>query len=311
MQFNFFGLKRLIATGYTVDNGFLTNQVGLVDSTQTENQSQEYANNIKKSYYIDIDSVSQKISNYFTENANKSLSNYDLLKLLKNEGLIKELDGDGDFRSKKCIELLKQSDIVITNPPFSLFREYVEQLFKYDKKFLIIGNKNAITYKEIFKHIKENKLWLGCNNVKMFINNKMEEQHFGNVGWFTNLEISKRNEPLILYKKYYGEGEEAEKNKSDPNYSNPDYPKYDNYDAIEVSKVVDIPCDYYGVMGVPITFLDKYTPRQFDIVKFRKGDDEKDLTYTQKCGQSFTDRQTDRQTAVQPYFRILIRRRGN
>ncbi len=264
MQFNFFGLKRLIATGYSVGDGSLTNQINFKDLFLP-----------KRTYYFDIEKVSQELVNLVTKSAENSLSNDKLFEILKENNLIKELKEDGDFRSEECIDLLKQSDIVVTNPPFSLFREYVEQLFNYNKKFLIIGNKNAITYKEVFKHIKDNELWLGYGNVKMFINNKFEKQKFGNVGWFTNLEISKRDEPLILYKKYYN----SEEDKNNPNYTNPAYPKYDNYDAIEVSKVVDIPVDYYGVMGVPITFLDKYTPKQFDIVKFRKGDDEKDLVY--------------------------------
>ena len=174
------------------------------------------------------------------------------------------LKGDGDFRSKESIDLLKQADIVVTNPPFSLFREYVEQLVKYDKKFLIIGNINAITYKEIFKLIKENKLWLGYGfkgGAGHFINQHYEDYatatdrkegmiRVSGVHWFTNLEINKRHEDLILYKTYNEE----------------EYPKYDNYNAIEVSKTKDIPMDYTGVMGVPITFLDKYSPEQFEIL---------------------------------------------
>ncbi|MDP3881999.1 MAG: adenine-specific methyltransferase EcoRI family protein [Nanoarchaeota archaeon] len=180
---------------------------------------------------------------------------------------IKHLKGDGDFRSQECIELLKQSDIVVTNPPFSLFREYVSQLVKYNKKFIIIGSLNAISYKEIFKLIKENKLWLGYgfNNgnayfkifhTKDFANGVYDKEtglvKFRNVTWFTNLEIGKRHEDLILYKKYYGNENE--------------YPKYDNYNAINVDKTKDIPVDYKGVMGVPISFLDKYNPEQFEII---------------------------------------------
>lgn len=199
----------------------------------------------------------------------------------ENEIAVKPLKGDGDFRSEECIELLKQADIVVTNPPFSLFREYVAQLIKYEKKFIIIGPVNAITYKEIFPLIKENKLWLGYgfsagnayfkipddarNN---YANGVFNEQtglvKFRNCTWFTNLDIQKRHENLILYKKYTPE----------------EYPKYDNYDAINVDKVADIPCDYDGVMGVPITFLDKYNPDQFEIVEFRKGNDGKDLIYS-------------------------------
>ena len=177
---------------------------------------------------------------------------------------IKHLKGDGDFRSKECIELLKQADIVVTNPPFSLFREYVAQLVDHEKKFIIIGNQNAITYKEIFKLIKNNKMWLGNGfnrNCAHFINRHYVDYasdadhregmiRVSGVQWFTNLDISKRHEELILYKKYNPE----------------EYPKYDNYDAIEVSKTADIPMDYMKVMGVPITFLNKYNPDQFEIL---------------------------------------------
>lgn len=183
-----------------------------------------------------------------------------------NEIGINYLEGDGDFRSPECIELLKQADIVVTNPPFSLFREYVAQLIKYDKKFIIIGNQNAITYKEIFTLIKDNRLWLGStlSFAKFKVPEYYEERStrfwidetgqkwrsFGNICWFTNLDIAKRHESLILYKKY----------------SPLDYPKYDNFDAINVNKTSDIPLDYNGIMGVPITFLDKYNPEQFDII---------------------------------------------
>jgi hypothetical protein len=165
---------------------------------------------------------------------------------------VNELKGNGDFRSNECIEFLKEADIVVTNPPFSLFREYVTQLIKYEKKFLIIGNFNAITYKEIFPLIKNNEIWLGCNFVKEFETPDGSKKKFGNVCWYTNIPHKKRNEELILFRKYVG--------------NEKDYPKYDNYDAIEVSKTKDIPMDYDGAMGVPITFLDKYNPEQFEIL---------------------------------------------
>ncbi|MFR9585132.1 MAG: adenine-specific methyltransferase EcoRI family protein [Rikenellaceae bacterium] len=204
---------------------------------------------------------------------------------------IKPLNGDGDFRSAECVELLKQADIVVTNPPFSLFREYVAQLIEYDKKFVIVGHQNAITYKDIFKLIKDDKMWLGygfAGGAAHFINKHYEDYatagdhkdgmiRVSGVVWFTNLEIKKRHEDLILYKNYKGNEEE--------------YPTYDNYDAINVNKTKDIPADYTGVIGVPITFLDKYNPEQFEIIKFRKGNDEKDLSIGGKC----------------PYFRILIK----
>ena len=175
-----------------------------------------------------------------------------------------DMNGDGDFRSEECIKWLEKCDVVVTNPPFSLFRDFMAQLIKYDKKFLIIGNKNVIACKEIFSLIKDNKLWLGIsapkaystplkeveNEKTQYKENGVVYQKFGNHGWFTNIEHSMRNLPLDLYKKY-----------------NPkDYPKYDNYDAINVNKTSDIPMDYDGVMGVPITFLDKYCPTQFEIV---------------------------------------------
>lgn len=179
---------------------------------------------------------------------------------------IKPLKGDGDFRSAESVELLKEADIVVTNPPFSLFREYVAQLMEYDKKFVLVGNQNAISYKEIFALIKANKLWLGVNNGDMCF--KVPEYYepratrfwvdedgqkwrsLGNAAWFTNLDFAKRHEDLILYKTY------------DPEL----YPSYDNYDAIEVSKVGDIPMDFDNVMGVPLTFLDKHNPDQFEIL---------------------------------------------
>lgn len=204
-------------------------------------------------------------------------------------------NGDGDFRSRESIELLKTSDIVVTNPPFSLFREYVAQLVKYDKRFLIIGNVNAITYKEIFSLIKENKAWLGIN-LGRGISGFIVPEHYelygtearvdnsgnriispNNCLWLTNLDTLKRHEGIILTKKYFGNESE--------------YPKYDNFDGINVNRTQDIPADYSGYMGVPITFLHKFNPDQFEIVKFRKGNDEKDLSINGKC----------------PYFRIIIK----
>lgn len=193
----------------------------------------------------------------------------------------RKLEGNGDFRSAECVELLKQSDVVVSNPPFSLFRDFVAQLVKYDKKFLVVGNMNAITFKEIFPLIKENKLWVGIstfnNGMYFTIPNDYEYKdtykfkreidgkkvmRVASICWFTNIEHSKRTYPLDLYKKY-----------------NPkDYPKYDNYDAINVDKVTDIPMDYDGVMGVPVTFLDKYCPIQFEIVGLMSGGKGENLT---------------------------------
>jgi hypothetical protein len=180
---------------------------------------------------------------------------------------IKHLKSDGDFRSEECVELLKEADIIVTNPPFTLFREYIEQLTNFKKKFLIMGHQGAIGYKETFPLIQNGKIWLGYNNggTKWFrVNNDYDiktisrkkivdgKKYFsmGNVVWYTNLNVSKRNEEIILFKKY---------NKKD-------YPKYDNYDAIDVSKVSEIPKDFDGIMGVPVTFLDKHNPNQFEIL---------------------------------------------
>lgn len=180
---------------------------------------------------------------------------------------INHLNGDGDFRSEESIELLKQADIVVTNPPFSLFREYISQLIEHNKQFIIVGHQNAITYKDIFKFIKENKLWLGAENggtkwfevnddydIKTESRKKIEngKKYFsmGNVVWFTNLDIKKRHEDIILYKPY----------------TEIEYPSYENYNAINIAKVAEIPLDYNGTMGVPITFLYKYNPDQFEIL---------------------------------------------
>lgn len=181
-----------------------------------------------------------------------------------SEIIVRELEGNGDFRSEECIEFLKEADVVVTNPPFSLFREYVAQLMEYGKKFIILGNNNAITYKEIFPYIKNNELWLGVHSNKTMdfgmpdayekwdrIENGVKIGKVPAISWFTNIPHNHRNTPLDLFRKY----------------NETDYPKYDNYDAIEVSRVENIPMDYEGVMGVPITFLTKYCPTQFEIVE--------------------------------------------
>lgn len=165
------------------------------------------------------------------------------------------LEGNGDFRNKECLELLDECDVVVTNPPFSLAREYMKILVEHEKPFVIIGDLNWITYKEIFPLLKENRVWLGYCSVKEFVQPDGSIKKFGNKLWFTNLDIQKRHERLLLWKHYTPE----------------EYPKYDNYDAINVDKVADIPVDYEGVMGVPITFLDKYNPEQFEIVGFGSG----------------------------------------
>ena len=217
---------------------------------------------------------------------------------------VHNLKGDGDFRSDESIELLKQADIVVTNPPFSLFREYVDQLIKYDKKFLIIGHQNAITYREIFKLLKEDKIWLGnyVGDMSFKVPETYEEKKtrfwidetgqkwrsMGNTCWFTNLEIEKREEELILYKKF---------NKND-------FPFYDNYDAINVDKVSDIPLDYDGFMGVPITFLHKHNKNQFEILGIMNtGEENKGIRLPN------TPHGRPLVNGKEKYLRVLIRNR--
>ena len=244
LNFEFFGLKKLITTCYKNQKIDLFSQ-----------------NECEKAVWIEYE-------------GGGDIHKFDNIK-------VNELQGDGDFRSNECIQILKTADIVVTNPPFSLFREYVAQLMEYEKKFLIIGNKNAITYKDFFPLLQEDKIWIGNTNVKEFLQPDGTIKKFGNIGWYTNLDIAKRHQKIITWK----------------SYTPSEYPTYDNYAAINVDKVADIPVDYDGVMGVPITFLDCYNPDQFEIVAFRKGDDGKDLVFT---------RERER---VQPYFRILVRPR--
>lgn len=244
-----------------------------------------------KQQEIDLFAVKEPESAVYVEYAGEKNHNY-----VNNN--IKFFKGDGDFRSTESIELLKQSDIIVTNPPFSLFREFVDQLIKYDKRFLLIGNINAITYKEIFKLIKENKVWLGIN-LGRGISGFIVPSHYDLYGtevqidddgnriispnnclWLTNLDTSKRHEDIVLNKTYSG---------NEIRYS-----KYDNYDAINVDKTQDIPMDYCGFMGVPITFLHKFNPEQFEIIQFRKGNDGKDLSINGKC----------------PYFRIIVKHKN-
>ena len=165
-------------------------------------------------------------------------------------GIKTPLKGNGDFRDEECLKLLDECDIVVTNPPISLFRVYIAVLMEHQKKFLVIGNKNAITYKEFFPLLKDNEVWIGCTNVKEFLQPDGSIKKFGNIGWFTNLDVAKRHEKLILWKKYTPE----------------EYPKYDDCNVINVDKYSEIPCDYNGIMGVPITFFDYYNPEQFEII---------------------------------------------
>lgn len=276
LRFNQLGLRRLLCTCY---NGSPVRGTELLLHFDGEADEPK-----RQAYMVDIHAVPDL-------NGDGAVDLTDVRLLLENDRNALRLLQTGDFRSAECVALLREADVVVTNPPFSLFREYVGQLMDYGKKFLIVAPQNAITYKEIFPLIKENRIWLGFKSGDMAFKVPADSEprttrywvdeggqkwrSLGNICWFTNLDHTKRHEELDLVCRY-----------------NPDdYPKYDNYDAIEVSKTANIPYDYDGVMGVPITFLDKYNPEQFEIVKFRKGNDEKDLSIKGKC----------------PYFRILIR----
>lgn len=283
MNFNFLGLKKLLATCYNGSH-FAGCELPLFSDLPT-----------KKAYKLEITEVSDV-------NGDGAIDLADVEWLIKNrKNTMSILDGNGDFRSSECVDLLKEADIVVTNPPFSLFREYVAQLIKFDKKFIIIGNQNAVTYKEIFPLIKENRLWLGASIHSGDREFRVPESYpltaaghrideLGNryirvkgIRWFTNLDIPQRHEPLTLYKRYNAN----------------EYPKYDNYDAINVDKTSDIPYDYDGIMGVPITFLDKYNPEQFEILGDSRFHD----------GQTFSD-DINIINGKTLYRRLLIRKRS-
>ena len=259
MNFNFLGIKKLVATCYMGSPvvGEQFEQLSLFDILPSEeNTPKRFPYKIEITEVIDI-------------NGDGAVDLTDVEYLLRNKkNSLSLLDGDGDFRSPECVEILKQADIVVTNPPFSLFRDFVAQLVEYNKQFIIIGNVNAITYKEIFALIKDNKMWMGYSihsgdrefrvpddyplNASGY---RIDEQgrkyiRVKGVRWFTNMDYIERHTDLDLYKRYTPE----------------EYPQYKNYDAINVDVTADVPEDYYGVMGVPITFLDKYNPDQFEIV---------------------------------------------
>ena len=317
MNFNALGLKKLITTCYAsspvtgqefeyyIDNGGQLSFIADADNSPMQETE-------RKPYKVEITEVND-------ENNDGRIDLSDVEYLMRNKkNTMALLDGDGDFRSPECVQLLREADFVVTNPPFSLFREYIALLEEYQKHYIIIGNMIAVTYKEIFPMIAENRLWLGYNSGHFWFKvpdsyevkktdfkideNGQKWRRMGNICWFTNVDIEKRHENMVLFR----------------NYTPELYPKYDNYDAINVNKTVDIPCDYYGVMGVPITFLDKYNPDQFEIVAFRKGNDGKDLVYSfPNCSQNSNverererarERERERRTTVRPYFRILIRR---
>ena len=253
MNFNRLKLKKLICTCYAT-SPMMGQQLSLFDVVggNEENKDKPYKAVVTKVYDITGDGA---------------IDMFDVAELFKSgENELTELQGDGDFRSPECIDLLDESDIVVTNPPFSLFRDYIDLLIKKEKKFLVIGSINAVKYESIFPLIQTNQIWsgVGFNKTLEFImsddyvlkgkafidENGKKHGYVPGIAWFTNLDIKKRHEELILVKRY----------------SEAEYPKFDNYDAIEVSRVKDIPCDYDGVMGVPITFLSDYNPEQFELL---------------------------------------------
>ena len=270
MNFNALKLKKLIATCYATSPIVYT-QLSMFDDDEGKVIGQEPTK--KKPYKVVITEVTDL-------NGDGRIDLADVELLCRQKGnVLTQLKGDGDFRSPECVALLKEADIVVTNPPFSLFREYMAQLMQYRKRFIIIGNQNAVTYREILPLIVNNQIWLGYNNGHYWFKvpdsyeekatdfkvdeNGQKWRRMGNICWFTNLDIEKRHEDMTLFRFYSPEV----------------YPTYDNYDAIEVSKTVDIPCDYYGVMGVPITFLQYYNPEQFEILgdsRFHDGQDFSD-----------------------------------
>lgn len=283
LNFNKLKLKKLIATSYA-SSPITGKEFGLF-----ENQGHEYKITGKKAYKVVMSEL--KDSN---NDGGEDLD--DVKEIIKHR--IRYLKGDGDFRSEESIELLKEADIIVTNPPFSLFRDFIAMLMEHKKDFLIIGNQNAVTYREICPLIRDNKVWLGYNNGHFWFKvpdsyeekktdfkideNGQKWRRMGNICWFTNLDIKKRHEDMVLFRNYTPEA----------------YPKYDNYDAIEVSRTVDIPCDYFGVMGVPITFMQYYNPNQFEILGDSRYHD----------GQDFSD-DINVINGKTLYRRILIRRK--
>ena len=296
MNFHILGLKKLIATCYATSPIIYTQLSLFGDDKEV---AREYRRG--KPYKV----IMTDIQDY---NGDGRIDLADVEILLKSKkNAVKLLDGDGDFRSNECMDLLKQADIVCTNPPFSLFRQYLLQLIEYNKKFLIIGNQNAITYKEVFPLFMDNRLWYGASihshgrDFRVPDDYPLEAYEYRTgedgtkyinvkgVRWFTNLDYKERHEPMILFRTY-----------------NPiDYPKYDNYDAIEVGKMGDIPCDYDGLMGVPISFIDRYVPEQFEIIGCSDNGavpDEYKLPHFKKHNEPYVN-------GKKKYKRIFIRRK--
>jgi hypothetical protein len=260
LNFNRLGLKKLMATCYT-GSPIAFSIFDILDESPEDNTT------LRTPYKAIVTSVRDATGD-------GSVTMNDVAELFRShENELTELKGDGDFRSQECLDLMDEADIVVTNPPFSLFREYVATLMRHNKKFIIIGNINAVTYKEFFPLIKNNEVWIGASihsgDRKFYVPDDYPLNAAGcgvdgeghrfirvkGVRWYTNLDFKQRHEEMILVQHY------------DPKR----YPHYDNYDAIEVSKTADIPCDYAGNMGVPITFLDKYDPEQFEILMLANG----------------------------------------
>ena len=308
MNFNALGLKSLTATCYVTSPVVYTQLDLFGDGFNAEAQSRREGGRVssraaavgrsprdrRHPYKIVITEVKD-------ENGDGRIDLADVEWLIKNEkNVLTKLKGDGDFRSAECVALLDEADIVVTNPPFSLFREYMALLMEHGKQFLILGNMNAVTYREIFPLIKDNKVWLGNKAGHFWFKvpshyevkatdfkvdeNGQKWRRMGNICWFTNLDFEKRHEKMLLWKKYTPEA----------------YPKYDNYDAIEVSKTADIPCDWQGAIGVPITFMSQYSPDQFEMVGLLNHgqDNEYDFAVPRINGKTL-------------FKRIIIRRRAD
>ena len=311
MNFNALGLKSLTATCYAA-SPFAQMELDLFGDgcSCTEKQSHGGKRTGKQSYKIVITEVRD-------ENGDGRIDLADVEWLIKNrKNVLTKLKGNGDFRSKECVALLEKADVVVTNPPFSLFREYVAQLVEHQKQFLIIGNMNNVCYKELFPLIQNDRVWLGVKSGHFWFkvpshyeekstDFKIDEtgqkwRRMGNICWFTNLDFKKRHEKMLLWKKYTPEA----------------YPKYVNYDGIDVAKTDSIPCDYYGNMGVPITFMSQYNPEQFEIIGASAAglgvpmrEIAKEGTYM-SGGPSFYIKQKDgRYDYKRLYNRIVIRRR--
>lgn len=284
MNFNYLGLKKLICTCY--DGSHVAGeQLSIFDDFSGEEKT-------KKAHKIVITEVTD-----LNNDGAVNLSDIELL-LKNNKNSLIELKGSGDFASEECIDLLKEADIVVTNPPFSLFIPYFDLLRRLNKKFLIIGNKNAITFKNVFPLLQKGEIWLGYNSPQEFItpDGKLTKKVQGLTRWFTNLDIDKRHESLIpyLYKKY----------------SKDEYKKYYNFDGIDCDKIENIPIDYYGCIGVPITIFDKYNPNDFEIVGIGSQIEKTILHQTQGDKIVFIDKKTDEVIYSVPYS-VPERKAGN